>query len=428
MPRGSTSQGGARRRSRSPARNSGDDDNERGRGGLDQLELADPLKTCRHLYLQTLISRRVVSSELAERLYKDCVKLCKVEDAPAMEDFVASIETGLNLIGFELKQTKDQETGQNAYILSNSVQDASAKLATDYKAEEIGFFKAIVEKIMHARELSYCVTQTEAVKAAKAPITRVLGIQLIKSFLARDWLALHPASGRLILSARSLLELAPYLRETFGDEDEDEVEPRDRVIVYCNYCTKIVTSGYACANRHCGIRLHTFCANAQIDASGKCPDHLSATEDPCSRVWKKDPATDRFNALPVGPAALGGDADPDPTSHAGDDDDDEGAHGASAARKKQKKQQGKAAKGKAPAKPRGKGKKKQASDDEDEEMDDDDDEEEEEEEGADEDEDEEEDGAGTPTQSSTRRSSRRSTASAGRRQVIQPDSDEEEDE
>lgn len=55
------------------------------------------------------------------------------------------------------------------------------------------------------------------------------------------WLALHP-SGRLILSPRSLLELAPYLRETYRDEDDDDLEPRERTIVDCNRCLKIVTS------------------------------------------------------------------------------------------------------------------------------------------------------------------------------------------
>ena len=91
-----------------------------------------------------------------------------VEDAPDLQDFLATIETGINLIGFELRQTKDQETGRTVYILvrfqfstrscrrltttscvsvlyrqTNSVQDTAAKLATEYKAEEIAYFKAI---------------------------------------------------------------------------------------------------------------------------------------------------------------------------------------------------------------------------------------------------------------------------------------------
>lgn len=120
---------------------------------------------------------------------------------------------------------------------------------------------------MQAEEMSYCISQAAAVKEAKTPITRVVAIQLVKSFLAKgpsryclsrlhcrtvktahllygslpDWLSLHP-SGRLILSPRSLTELAPYLRETFAEEDDEDVEPRERTVVYCAYCSKIVTS------------------------------------------------------------------------------------------------------------------------------------------------------------------------------------------
>lgn len=44
---------------------------------LDSLKLSDPLKTCRHLFLQSLMSRRVMRDDLAQQIYKDCVNLCK---------------------------------------------------------------------------------------------------------------------------------------------------------------------------------------------------------------------------------------------------------------------------------------------------------------------------------------------------------------
>ena len=50
-----------------------------------------------------------------------------------------------------------------------------------------------------------------------------------------------------MLSPRSLLELAPYLRETFsqGEDSNDEDAPdceQERTIVDCNLCMSIVTS------------------------------------------------------------------------------------------------------------------------------------------------------------------------------------------
>lgn len=112
---------------------------------------------------------------------------------------------------------------------------------------------------MLAPRASYSISQTDAVRCAKAPLTKTVAIQLIKSLLAKGdflfhtprslralmhgsphsgWLSLH-SSGRLLLSPRSLVELAPYLRETFGGDDEDV---DDGVVVDCNDCLTIVTS------------------------------------------------------------------------------------------------------------------------------------------------------------------------------------------
>ncbi|GAA6055373.1 hypothetical protein JCM3770_001077 [Rhodotorula araucariae] len=282
---------------------------------LAALELKDPLKTCRHLFLQALIARKSLPLDKAQALYKECVRLCKVEDPPALETFVAQMEPGLSLCGLDIKTTRDQESGAGLYILVNTIQDEPAKVATEYKAEEIAFFKAVLEKIMLAPRLSYSITQTDAVRCAKAPITRSAAIQLVKSLLAKGWLSLH-SSGRLILSPRSLVELAPYLRETFADDDEDddETDPRHRVVVDCNDCLAIVTSGYACPNAACGVRLHTFCAPRRLGANGQCPDHFANPDNPCkheraSRTWPRDPTSRKFYGVPIGIAALEGEGE-----------------------------------------------------------------------------------------------------------------------
>jgi hypothetical protein len=46
---------------------------------LDALELDHPDKTLRHLFSQTLMSRKVIPLDTARELYKHCVKLCKGE-------------------------------------------------------------------------------------------------------------------------------------------------------------------------------------------------------------------------------------------------------------------------------------------------------------------------------------------------------------
>lgn len=111
------------------------------------LELDHPEKTMRHLFLQTLMSRKVVPFETARALYRHCVKLCKgelhdgptewscgggggreltdpdarygatlaVKDADAFETFVTELEPGLSLCGLDIKTTRDEDSG-TSYI------------------------------------------------------------------------------------------------------------------------------------------------------------------------------------------------------------------------------------------------------------------------------------------------------------------------
>ncbi|GAA5839833.1 hypothetical protein JCM11251_001227 [Rhodosporidiobolus azoricus] len=282
---------------------------------LDALDLPDPAKTCKHLFLQTLISRKTMSKEMAMEVYAECVKMCKVDDPAQFETFIANLEPGLALCGMDIKVTRNQETGEALYVLVNTIQDEAAKKATEYNANHIAFFRAVVEKIMTAPKMSYSVNMQEAVRLAKAPITKNGAQVLIESFLAKGWLTLHP-SGRFILSPRSLVELSPYLRETFDDEDEEEDDPKRKVVVNCSYCLNIVTSGYACPSQDCGVRLHKFCVAHQIQ-DGRCPDHLELGKPEnqrCRQVWPKDAHTKKYYGLPVGVSALKG--------RSGDDDSD----------------------------------------------------------------------------------------------------------
>ncbi|BGP38394.1 hypothetical protein JCM10450v2_002339 [Rhodotorula kratochvilovae] len=399
----------ARKRAQAADSESSEDENA---AELAAFELKDPLKTCRHLFLQALIARKALGLDKAKALYKECVKLCKVEDPPALENFVAQMEPGLSLCGLDIKTTRDQESGAGMYILVNTIQDEPAKVATEYKAEEIAFFKAVVEKIMLAPRLSYSITQTDAVRCAKG-ITRSAAIQLVKSLLAKGWLSLH-SSGRLILSPRSLVELAPYLRETFAvdAEDGEEPEPRHRVVVDCNDCLAIVTSGYACPNVACGVRLHTFCAPRRLGANGQCPDHFANPDHPCKQTWPRDPATRKFIGVPVGVAVLEGEGGEDESVRATSEAGGTSPPPQTAAAKKGK------GKKKAPAAKKSKGTKRgRAAEDS---------EEEEEEDQLEDDSDD----AASRAQSSvspaaTRKSSR---ASKQKRKVAAPDSDEDEEE
>ncbi|GAA5860008.1 hypothetical protein JCM8547_003056 [Rhodosporidiobolus lusitaniae] len=373
---------------------------------LDALELQNPSKTCRHLFIQTLMARKQILSEMAKELYSECVRLCKVDSPKQFETFIAELEPGLSLCGLDIKLARNQETGESSYVLVNTISDDPSKLATEYKAEEVAFFKAIVEKIMTAKKLSYSITQMEALRCAKQPLSKTHAGKVLKSFLARGWLSLH-SSGRLVLSSRTLVELENYLADTFGHDDEEDDDPHDRAIAHCNFCSKLVASGYACPNEDCGIRLHTYCVAQQVtnDTGGRCPDRLQPKYN-CQQVWPRDSSSRKFHGQPVGVAALQNANDDE------DDDEEDATMEDSPATSRKGGRWSSLTNGK---EGKGKGKKKgnreDSNEEEDELMDEDDD-------GT----------AASTSPAATRRSSGRAAASKAKRRVNVPSDDEDDDE
>ncbi|SCZ93113.1 BZ3500_MvSof-1268-A1-R1_Chr6-2g08469 [Microbotryum saponariae] len=242
--------------------------------GVIMDDLVDPDKTLRHLFLQAFISRRVVEVGLAQRLYKECAKMCALPH-DNFAGFISTLEDGLTLLGLDIKRIRDQESGLSYIVLINTAEDAASKMATDFKPEEIAFFRAIVGEIMSTDDLSYSVTMKEALRCMKG--SRMIAQELVRSFIAKGWLHLH-RSQRLTLSVRSIAELGGWLRDTF---DEDEL-----AVVDCNACNAIVTCnkvfvGYACPNDDCPIRLHSYCVEARVN-QGRCPGSLAGT---CQETW-----------------------------------------------------------------------------------------------------------------------------------------------
>lgn len=97
------------------------------------------------------------------------------------------------------------------------------------------------------------------------------------------WLTCHP--GRwLTLSPRATTELAPYLREKYAaEEDENDLDPDEIGYVECQQCRTIVTSGWACPNAACGVRLHRHCASGALSGrQGVCAASIN-DPDACTQ-------------------------------------------------------------------------------------------------------------------------------------------------
>jgi hypothetical protein len=248
------------------------------------------------LFLQSVISRRVLSADLAKALWKQSVEAVKAADdtlqinantnsADGWSDFLATVNKSLDPLDLELSRMRNEITGKEMYALVNRKDDEVARIASDYSPLEISYFRALVEQIMLAPNSSYSISSLAAlreVNALTSPMTKTQAESVLASFVAKGWL-LKSKKGRFSLSPRSLLELQPYLKSTYPEE-----------VLDCVICLEILTRGYACPRADCKVRMHNACYDAYRRSNSKC--HLTT----CGEDWGR---AGNDKVLPIGEAA-----------------------------------------------------------------------------------------------------------------------------
>ncbi|KAH6918661.1 Nse1 non-SMC component of SMC5-6 complex-domain-containing protein [Coprinopsis sp. MPI-PUGE-AT-0042] len=232
------------------------------------------------LYLQAVLSRGIMSESVAKLLMQKCYKTVKgcnemlQMDPPSWDTFVTNLNDSIDRLDFEFRLVTDENNGNVFYALVNRKGDEIAQVATDYTPAEIAFFKAVVEQIMSAGNDAFSVGSRAAVREItnlKLNMTQTHGENLLSSFVAKGWL--HQSKrGRYSLAARSLLELGPYLKSTYGEE-----------VLECHFCGKILTRGVTCQKDSCEVRVHYHCFErfARAQKQPACPK--------CRTEWPKDP-------------------------------------------------------------------------------------------------------------------------------------------
>ncbi|KAG2041744.1 Nse1 non-SMC component of SMC5-6 complex-domain-containing protein [Suillus americanus] len=270
------------------------------------------------LFLQGVFSRSILSFKHAQVLWEKCIDAVKVANptldirfSDKREDwdlFVISINNSLNCLDLEFRHLTDEQTGREMYAMVNSKDDEIAQMATDYSPVEIAYFKAVVEQIMLAPHEAYSVSSLLAlreVNSLKTNMTKAQAEIVLGSFVAKGWL-LKSRRGRYSLSTRTLLELLPYLKNSYPEE-----------CLECVICYEIITRGVACSTPNCKARLHYHCCRKYRSRNAKCPA--------CSQDWPQDPK----NMTPVGEEAIKDGQDEGrrvrrkSTEDGSDDDDDE---------------------------------------------------------------------------------------------------------
>ncbi|KAF9647607.1 hypothetical protein BDM02DRAFT_3097856 [Thelephora ganbajun] len=233
------------------------------------------------LFLQALVSRRVVTKSLARILLKKCVEAVKAakedldiripDNDDSVNTFVINLNASLDKLDLEIVPFVDGLTGNQVYVLANRKGDEVAQVASDYSPAELAYFKVLAEMIITAPNSSYCLSSMAALRetqSLKATFTKTHGERVLDTFVARGWLY-KSKSGRYSLTTRSTVELQTYITNTF---------PND--ILHCTVCHEMVFRGIRCYTRNCEGVLHNHCYAAYKRARQTCPV--------CDTPWNGD--------------------------------------------------------------------------------------------------------------------------------------------
>ncbi|KAG2176675.1 hypothetical protein INT44_007339 [Umbelopsis vinacea] len=227
------------------------------------------------LFMQSMLSHRILKESQAEVIYEKICDMLNVEKAD-FGDLVAVINKEISDVDLALRRTVDEYDSSAIIALVNTRGDEVAQLATTYSANEIGFFKRVLELIVTADDEAFSLSSMAAIREGpklKPALSQRETEELLNKLVADKWL-MRRRDGYYVLHMRSIIELQNYLKETFENEIHE-----------CLMCMEIVTVGERCSQGRCEVRLHSHCA------AGYFPEQDNGSEikcPTCGTTWARD--------------------------------------------------------------------------------------------------------------------------------------------
>ncbi|KAL7275801.1 hypothetical protein RUND412_001233 [Rhizina undulata] len=249
-------------------------------------------------FLQAFIARRVMKMDEMKSLVAAILSAADREIEIGVEDltdqmvktFIHRANHEINHYDFQIRSMLDQQDRTRIYALVNTTSDELIQLATNHSADEIAFFKRVLDMMFETNNTTHAevmaVRSMDAVNLHKNPRSQASQSQpngtqaatqsstgltmagaeaALAAFVDEGWLVRSQA-GFHSLSPRALLELNHYLIQTYNvpaDEDSEDESNSGAIverIKFCHACKEIVTIGKRCSSKPCNFRLHDPCA------------------------------------------------------------------------------------------------------------------------------------------------------------------------
>lgn len=221
-----------------------------------------------------------------------------------MKGYLDVASQAATLFDYEVRTSVHQITKKRIYALVNTTSDPQTQLATTFTADELSFIKRILDamfdKFNSPRIELMALTMPEARKFARPTRRESQAVDdadgqeqtqtqatdkglrhsevedVMGCLLDGGWMELS-REGYYSLSPRGLLELRPWLVDTYNDPD---AEPNEwQRIKFCEACKDLLTMGLRCADPDCLFRLHDACESSfwRTRRDQTCPK--------CSKDW-----------------------------------------------------------------------------------------------------------------------------------------------
>ncbi|KAF4998870.1 hypothetical protein FDECE_11683 [Fusarium decemcellulare] len=262
-------------------------------------------------FLQAILARGSITFEEARPILAAIFNADRSGDSEAdvirpgqiteehFQEYLDKASEAASHFDYEIRSTIHQVTKRRIYALVNTTSDPQTQLATTYSPDELSFIKrvfdAMFERFNTPRMEVIAITEMQAIKLARpnrresqvdvdaqtqTSVDKGLKHSEVEAVLASlvegGWFE-KSSEGFYTLSPRALLELRPWLVETYNDPD---LGPRDwQRIKFCEACKDIVTIGLRCSELDCNFRLHEVCEDRfwRTRREKRCPK--------CSLEW-----------------------------------------------------------------------------------------------------------------------------------------------
>lgn len=185
-----------------------------------------------------------------------------------MVEFIRTINFSIQPLHLEIKKGICETSSTHFYcLISNGVENATTRLATDYSINDLEFFKKLIENIVQSDSGSLgSRSALNIVERLEKKMSKSEAEGLLGRLQDEQWIVMK--EGNILLAVRSILELNQYILQLYPD-----------AVKICNICSLICLNGSSCLE--CGVRIHHHCARRLYHNK----DNPTCPDQDCGAPW-----------------------------------------------------------------------------------------------------------------------------------------------